>query len=722
MVSGSPRLAGVWTLALLASWPGVWASGGGPPEPTPVPLESPPSLPTLSVDAPPPIAASAPLISIPTKRRAGVNARSAALLMSGQQGGSIGVSGLAVPVAASASGVSLFFVVDIDGSTLLAGAVGEALPVEISVYALTPEGRVGGALTETFTLDVERAAEALVGGGIKFFGSLDLPVAQYSLRVLVRNVPAGTFGVTEVARAMPAAGEPFAFLSPALVPEPAEAWLLAREAGKPDLHPFQFLGEGTVPATAPVLVTGTASRLWVLGRGVAPATTSYLVRVLDTGGKEVTRAQAALVTRRESTVAGASALLLEVTLPALETGLYGLEISAPSINPDIPLWGWTRFVAADKKTVGKNVVWVQFRANSAPAEGAPRAVAFVGKGGRAKASPKIKAAYRSALRTLASDPAAARGALADLETRLLPTGTIPEWQTLVLSELSVADELAEKRPESTLGLALLHLELERDYSRAKSYLLEAHARRMVEELAVLYAEREANAPAKAAAGNVLASLAGSLQRPGITGTSERLFRRALELDPANVAALIAMSANMERVGLYRRALEYLESLSKVQPRNPEGRLRLAVNLIRVGLEQRGVELLQACAREGNPAWVRAVAYQELALRFMKAERFDQAERLLREALAAVPAEEGLTIQLVYMLDRLHRPLDARALAKEIGVGTGFEDDSPRFRYAEWPSDDLARVQETLTASTPAAREAIALALAETGGTSGGGAK
>jgi tetratricopeptide (TPR) repeat protein len=446
------------------------------------------------------------------------------------------------------------------------------------------------------------------------------------------------------------------------------------------------------------------------------------VRVLDTGGKEVTRAQAALVTRRESTVAGASALLLEVTLPALETGLYGLEISAPSINPDIPLWGWTRFVAADKKTVGKNVVWVQFRANSAPAEGAPRAVAFVGKGGRAKASPKIKAAYRSALRTLASDPAAARGALADLETRLLPTGTIPEWQTLVLSELSVADELAEKRPESTLGLALLHLELERDYSRAKSYLLEAHARRMVEELAVLYAEREANAPAKAAAGNVLASLAGSLQRPGITGTSERLFRRALELDPANVAALIAMSANMERVGLYRRALEYLESLSKVQPRNPEGRLRLAVNLIRVGLEQRGVELLQACAREGNPAWVRAVAYQELALRFMKAERFDQAERLLREALAAVPAEEGLTIQLVYMLDRLHRPLDARALAKEIGVGTGFEDDSPRFRYAEWPSDDLARVQETLTASTPAAREAIALALAETGGTSGGGAK
>ena len=723
-MSGSPRLAGVWALAFLVLGLGFWSSGASPPEPTAVPTETPSPLPTPVADVPPSVAEGAMVISIPTKRGAGVPARSAALLMSGQQGGSIGVSGLAVPVAASASGVSLFFVVDIDGSTLLAGAEGQALPVEISVYALTPEGRVGGALTETFTLDVERAAEALMGGGIKFFGSLDLAAAQYSLRALVRNVSAGTFGVIEIARAMPAAGEPFAFLSPPLVPEPAEAWLLAREAGggpdQPVVHPFPFLGEGEVPATAPVLLPGTASRLWVLGRGLAPATTSYQVRVLDLGGKEVARAQAALVTRRESRVAGASALLLEVTLPALTPGPYGLEISAPSMNPDMPLWSWTRFVAGDKKTVGKNALWVQFRTESAPAEGGPPAVAFVGKGGRAKASPTIKAAYRSTLRTLASDPVAARSALAELETHLLPTGTIPEWQTLVLSELSVANELVEKRPDSALGLALLHLELQRDYTRTKSYLLEVHARRMVEELAVLYADRGAKPHAKATAANVLASLADSLQRPGITGTSERLFRRALELDPTNVAALIAMGANMERIGQYERAVQYLESLLKVQPENPEGRLRLAVNLMRVQLEKRGAELLQACAREGNPAWVRAVAYQEMVLILFKTERFDQAERLLREALVAVPGEEGLMMQLAYALDRLRRPLDARALAKEIGTGTGFEGDAPRFRYAERPSEDLARVQETLTASTPDALEAVVSALVGAGRNAAGG--
>ena len=131
-------------------------------------------------------------------------------------------------------------------------------------------------------------------------------------------------------------------------------------------------------------------------------------------------------------------------------------------------------------------------------------------------------------------------------------------------------------------------------------------------------------------------------------------------------------------------------------------------------------MLQACAGEGNPAWVRAVAYQEMALGFIKAERFDQAERLLRGALAAVPGEEGLTMQLTYVLDRLRRPLDARALAKAIGVEAGFEGDSPRFRYAEQPSEDVARVQEALTASTAAAREAIASALEETDRIAGGG--
>jgi hypothetical protein len=96
MVSGSTRLPGVCALVCLTLSFGVWSSGGSPPEPTAVPTETPSPGPTPVVEAPSNVAEGAIAISIPTRRGAGVPARSAALLMSGQQGGAIGVSGLAV--------------------------------------------------------------------------------------------------------------------------------------------------------------------------------------------------------------------------------------------------------------------------------------------------------------------------------------------------------------------------------------------------------------------------------------------------------------------------------------------------------------------------------------------------------------------------------------------------------------------------------------------------
>jgi tetratricopeptide (TPR) repeat protein len=443
--------------------------------------------------------------------------------------------------------------------------------------------------------------------------------------------------------------------------------------------------------------------------------------VLDMSNREVAQAQAALVSRGESAVAGAAALLVEVTLPSsLAPGQYGLEVSAPSMNPDVPLWGFTRFLIADKKSLGKTPIWVRYTAPAAQSEGVPPAVAFQGKGGRVKASPRIKAAYRSALRSLAADPAAAQAAVTELETSSLPTGSVREWEALVLSETDVAKELAVSQRESVLCLALLHLELQREYTRSKSYLVEVHARRMVEEFAVLYTERGGDAQTKAMAANVLASLAGNLQQPGTWGTSERLFRRALELDPNNAAALMAMAANMERVGQYERAVVYLKTLLEARPEDAEGRLRLAINLQRVGSQEKASELLNACTSEGNPDWVRAVAYQQIAAALLGAGSYEQADRLLGKALAILPGDEGLTMQLVYTLDRLHRPVDARALAKEVGARAGKVDTSPRFRYADRPLDDLIRVEETLSASTPAAREALAAALGEAGKGSRGG--
>jgi len=665
---------------------------------------------------------AAPQVVIHTRRRLGVPARAAALLLSGQQGGPLGVSALAVPVALAASGVRLFFVVDVDGSSLLAGVEGPVLPVEIAVYAVNPQGGVGGSVTEAFTLDVDRAAEYLVGGGIKFLGTLDLPPARYALRVLVRNEKTGRFGVIEVPGALPTGEEPFAFLSAPLVAEPASAWLLAREAGTEgaaaEVHPLSFLGEATVPSTAPVLPGGTVTRLWVVGRGLAPGSTNVSVRVLDIGGRELAKIPAAVVVRREAPVANATALRIEFPLPAFAPGQYTLEVSTPSMNPDIPLWGSTRFLMAEKSAAGGSQVWVRFALPASQEQGVRPAVAFVGKAGRVKASPKIVATYTSTLRALPTDPAAAQAAVAELEAASLPTGKVAEWETLVLSETEAANTVAAVRPDAVLALVLLHSDLQRSYSLRKSYLLEAHARRMIEELAVLYAEKDKSPQAKIMAANALANLGGSLQQPGTMVTSERMFRRALELDPDNPAALIAVAATMERIGQYKRALTLLEPLVKAHPENSEARLRLAINVARVFSDRRSHDLLQVCTGPTNPEWVRAVAYQELASSLIQAERFEQAEGLLRAGLTAVPGDEGLTMQLAYVLDRERRPLEAQALAKDVGGGKGV-DVSPRFRYSEWPSEDLARAREALKTSKATADQALAAALGAAGKAAGG---
>ncbi len=664
---------------------------------------------------------SGPAVAIRTRKRPGVPARAAALLLSGQQGGGIGISALAVPVSLGATGVRLFYAVDVDGASLLAGEEGTTLSAEIAVYAVNPQGGVGGSAVEAFDLDVGRAAEYLVGGGIKFLGALDLPAAPYALRALVRNVHLGTFGAVEVARALPVGGEPFAFLSQPLVSEPADAWLLARETGQEGaLHPFPFLGEGVVPATAPVLPGGTVTRLWVLGRGLSPGTLSLSVRVLDTGAHELAKVSAAVIARAGAPSANTTALRIEFPLPQLPPGQYTLEVSAPGMNPDIPLWSATRFLMAEKAAAGKSQVWVRFAPAAAAGEHGRPQVAFTGKTGRAKASPAIEAAYRSAIRTVVSDHPAALDAVAALEAASLPTGKAAEWETLVLSEVKVAQELGAANPAALLGLVLLHSDLHRNYAMRKANLLEIHARRMVEDLAVFHAEVGKTPGARAVSADALASLAGSLQGPGTMGSSERLFRRALEIDPNNAAALMAVAATRERVGQYHEAVKPLETLVKVQPGNAEARLRLAVNIDRaIPSGRKGPRLLQACIGPDNPGWIRTVAYQELASGFIREAQFREAERLLREALAVVPGEEGLTLQLAYVLDRQHRPVEAQALVAGIGVQKRGEEESPRFRYSDWPSEDLDRAREALRRQAPAANEALVAALAPGAGRKSG---
>jgi Flp pilus assembly protein TadD len=707
-MGGAPRLPEVWALAWLVLCLGAPLLGADPPEPPvpPRPSASPPSAPAVAV--PSSAARSNLAVGILTRRRVGVPARSAALLMSGQQGGSIPIAVLAVPVAASPEKTRVFFVADIEGTNLLAGQEKPTVQVEIYAYAVTTQGSVGGDLAESFTLGLEQAIDLLSQGSIKFLSSIDVPPGAFALRVLVRNAQVGSFGITEVPRVTPPAEGTFAFLSPLLVGEPAAPWVVAREAGDERWgsagHPFSFLPEGSLPSTKPVLASGTNTILWALARGAAPGVATMPIKVVGREGKEITRFEATVLERRDSGLAGATLLRLRLPVPALDPAPYLFELSAEPMTPGAQLTSSIGVVVADPKTVEAQRVWVQFGTpRQSGEEEAQRRASFTGRAGRSKASAKVAGEYRSVLEKICSQPLPkVLDALAELERASLPTGSAAEWETLVASETRVAEEVAAVRPMSALALAYLHGELYRGYLQKKMYLLATHARRMTEELAVLYAEK-AGKEANPVVADILAGLVGSLQELDMLGTAERLFRRALGFDPTNRASLIGLGAGLERMGQYRLAARFLSQLVEVDPANSEARLRLAVNLERLNEHRRSTGLLTECTGEKNPRWVRVVAYQEMAAALIRAGRFGAAHDLLAEAVTKFPGDEPLAIALAYVLDRLRKPLEARIIADRLRASPRGEGDSPRFRYSQWPVDDLERSQE---AASDAGKDAI----------------
>jgi Flp pilus assembly protein TadD len=706
MVAGTVGRASCGGILLLVSLIGVPLLAQGQP-----PGGSLPGGSVSAARAPGPVPPTdAPMATIQTSRLRGVSARVAALMMSGQQGGSIPLAVLALPVAMTAETTRVFFVADIEGTNLLAGQEKPTVQVEIYAYAVSAQGSVGGDLAETFTLGLDQAIDLLSRGSIKFLGSLDVPPGAFALRVLVRNAQVGSFGITEAPHVTPAGEGTFAFLSPLLAGEPTAEWVLAHEAGDesrwgPLGHPFFFLAAASLPSARPVLASGTVATFWALVRGAAPGAATMPIKVVGRGGKEVTRIDATVLERRDSGIAGATLLRLRVPVPALEPAPYILELSAEPMTPGVQLMSSIGVVVADAKTVQAQNVWVKF---GAPRHGeeaeSGRRTSFSGRAGRSKPSAKIAAEYRSALEKVESQPLAkVLDAIAELETASLPTGSAAEWETLVASERQVAGELGDARPASVLALAYIHGELYAEYAERKKFLLTTHARRMIEELAAFYAEK-AGKPANPVVADVLADLAGSLQQSGLLSTAERLFRRALQFDPENRASLIGLAAGLERVGQYRLASQFLAKLVALHKGEAEARLRLGVNLARLGEHEKSGRLLQACTQEANPTWVRIVAYQEMAGSLVQAGEFEKAHHLLAEAVAKFPADEQLTIALAYVLDRLHRPLEARTVADRLRPAPREAGSSPRFRYSEWPTEDLQRSRETVST---AGREALA---------------
>jgi hypothetical protein len=180
----------------------------------------------------------------------GIGVESAALLMSGQEGGEIPLGVLALPIRGDGGTTRVLFRLRMVGPALLAGQTGDTLRVEVCLYALGASGGVQAALLETIEVDLASLRESAERDGVDLLGSLTLKPGQHSVRMLARNLETGRLGVRTLPLAVPAPESLEA--TPVLSPPPAEGdpRVTARSSSLGPFDPPPFPDDAAGPALA----------------------------------------------------------------------------------------------------------------------------------------------------------------------------------------------------------------------------------------------------------------------------------------------------------------------------------------------------------------------------------------------------------------------------------------------------------------------------------------
>ena len=251
-------------------------------------------------------------------------------LMGGEEAGGIPGAVLAAPFRAAGERAYVPVLIEADGPALLAGRdAGGTLPVEVYAYALDVGGAIQDFLYQSLGLDLAKAAPALRQGGLKFFGHLDLPPGDYSVRTLVRNGVTGGFSLRVATVTVPAFGKGPALL-PALFPDPAAGrWMIVREAARgPQVdYPFMARQQPYVPASRPALAEGREAPMALVGYDLGAGDLRASAQVLTPDGKEVGNGAVRIIQREAASAGGPDRLVAAFRPPHLPPGGYLLRVT-----------------------------------------------------------------------------------------------------------------------------------------------------------------------------------------------------------------------------------------------------------------------------------------------------------------------------------------------------------------------------------------------------------
>lgn len=253
----------------------------------------------------------------------------AGAIVGGSDGGSLRASALAVPFP-GADKAYVPLLLEVEGSSLLAGGRREEVSLEIYAYAMDRAGTVRDFFTRALTLDATGAGAALRQAGFKYWAHFDLEPEDYVIRLMVRDVDSGATGLKSIPLRVPATGDGEPALLPPLLAEPAGKWALAREEGAEQAtqsYPFMMGEQPFIPAARPVLSSGEATPLAVYGFNLGDGNFVVDSRLLQPDGVAVEGAQIEIDLGAEPTSGSLQRLVGTLRLGSVPAGEYRLEIT-----------------------------------------------------------------------------------------------------------------------------------------------------------------------------------------------------------------------------------------------------------------------------------------------------------------------------------------------------------------------------------------------------------
>jgi len=607
----------------------------------------------------------------------GIDARAAALLVSGQSGGEVEGALIWTVTAISDDGseATVPFVVGLDAPSLLAGSDELHVPIEVYGYLIDSSGSVVRHVAEGVVLENDPRLGVAAGARLRFIGEFRIPPGLYSFRVMVRNHVSGRLFLARKDLAVAGGDTGDLFLLPPLVAAASPEWVSVGQHGLDTPAVAAALpGLETWPAARPALSVAESLDM-VIGCSGVDDVRRLTARLVNVVGRSVQTLDLRIGQQLE--VRGAQSFY-RVSTSAIDVSAGHYRLVVELVDRDTG-----RAVSQSLPIVLRPDDWDPERLEQ-PAAAGTRSTADASR--QRLETEEIAAAYEDALRLFAAgESVRARAALAELERRVVAETATHHWLKLRDAELKTAVALVKKEPASLMALILLHRDMYRWYRTRQEPGLTEHSW----TLAAAMAEGARTVPGWEPPGGfiecVFLDLAGDLMLQGDAGRAQELLERAVNLSPREQAVLFALAAVHEFSGQWYEAARYLERLVAENADHYEGRLRLAVNRARLGSNRASERLLRELLAEPAPEWLVTLGYQELARLLVDEGRMDEAVEILREGMGQLPRNQRLQIQLAHALDTARRPREAAATIDELESAEGRFETSPRVRYAEWPA-------------------------------------